>query len=252
MTDDITPGQKSALNRVTLGLLGVAGLAVVGVIAALFAHRWDPGVDDVLTDGDDDAPVRQTSLNPGWQAPPADAGASVLIPGAFDGWDLQTADTAAKQPAFGLDRDGFHGAYRRAGGVGAADLYVYPGTPGDAAAIDAIRERLGDRQRFGEVRFGEPDLVPGAKTLRFDMAPSGPDAAADGDPGRGTPESHGVLAAVEGWLLFARSETEDDLVPFLAGYMRTVESDGAAEAPPAAAPGDLTEPIAPNGGRPGN
>ncbi len=233
MTDDVSPATKSALSGTVLALLGLGLAAIVGLVVVLLFRTDDPRVEETVEAAEGAKGVTQTSLNPGWKPPAADAAPSVLVPQAFDGWNLETSDANARNAAFGLTRDGQHGRYTRVGAARGADLYIYPGEENDAAEIDRIRALLSDESKFGAVRFGEPELTPGAKTLRFDMAPRG-----DQDADAGVPESHGVLAAVPGWLLFARSEKEDDLVPFLAAYMRAVEADGAAEAPSTAAPGD--------------
>ncbi|MFH5803641.1 hypothetical protein [Alienimonas sp. DA493] len=242
MSDDASPTTKSALGGTLLALLAAGAVALVIVIAVLLFRQDDPRFDVGLTDADQLEPVTEASLNAGWRAPSADAGSAVLVPQAFGGWDLETSDENANNPAFGLNREGFHGRYTRAGTATAADLYVYPGQEDDAAVLQSVRERLSDPARFGDVRFSEPALVPGAKTLRFDMTPQ-----TEGAENAGVPESHGLLAAVDGWLLFARSENEADLLPFLAAYMRAVEADAAGEPPPAPAPGDRTETIADDG-----
>ncbi|QDT14551.1 hypothetical protein [Alienimonas californiensis] len=243
LSDDASPAAKSALNWTVLALLGAGLLILVILVAALLFRQDDPRFEVEGVDGDlQGAPARQASLNAGWLAPAADAGSAVLIPQAFGGWDLETSDRNANNPAFGLTREGYHGRYTRAGAAVAADLYVYPGQEDDAAVLQSVRERLSDPARFGDVRFSEPELVPGAKTLRFDMTPQ-----PEGGENDGVPESHGLMAAVDGWLLFARSENESDLLPFLAAYMRAVEADGAGEAPPEPAPGDRTEALADDG-----
>ncbi|NNJ26644.1 hypothetical protein [Alienimonas chondri] len=243
MTDDVSPATKSALNGTVLALLGIGGVVIVILVIALFFREEDQRVEDVVQEQESIGAVTETSLNPGWKSPAADSDPSDLIPQAFGGWNLETSDENARNPAFGLTRDGYHGKYTRAGEAIFADLYVYPSEENDAATLDDIRERLSDSARFGDVRFREPALVPGATTLQFDMAP-GAEAAAETEANDGVPESHGLLAAVDGWLLFVRSEREDDLLPFLASYMKTVEADGAGEAPPAPAPGDRTEALA--------
>lgn len=247
MSDDPSPTTKSALSGATYGLLGLGALLVVVLAVVLLFRDGDPRMNEALEQAEGVESIRETSLNVGWVPPAADIDPGQLIPQAFGGWDLETSDTSAGNPAFGLTREGHHGRYNRAGEPVGVDLYVYPGQEDDAATVDAVRERLSDTARFGEVRFSEPALVPGAKTLQFDMAPG----EADGE-NAGVPEAHGLLAAVEGWLLFVRSDAESELRPFLAAYMTAVEADGAGEAPPEPAPGDRTGPISPGGGRPGN
>ena len=250
MTDDVSPAAKTGISLTAYALLGLGALIVVALIVALLFRTDDPRVENAVDAAEGVESAHETSLNVGWIPPAADADPATLIPQAFGGWDLESSDENAGNPAYGLTRAGRHGAYARAGAATKADLYLYPGEADDAAVVDQLRERLSDTARFGEVRFGEPALVPGAKTLRFDMAPRKDvgNAAADA----GVPEDHGLIAALDGWLVFARSETEDDLVPFVAAYLAAIEADGSAEGPPAVAPGDRTGPVAPDGPPAGN
>ena len=232
MTHDPSPATKTALNWTAILAGGAVLVGAVVVFFFLFAHRWDPGVDGVFDEnpGVESPAARQASLDAGWAGPPADADQTALIPQAFGGWDVTAADENAANPAFGLDRDGFHGAYSRVKTPVTVDLYVYRADGDEAAAFDTLRDRLGDRDRFGEVRFNEPDLPGAARTSQFDIAKA-----------EGVPQMHGLLARADGWLLFAKSETERGLAPFLAAYMKVVEADGTAE-PPADIPADLTPP----------
>ena len=247
MTDDVSPTTKSALSGVIYAVLAAGAVAIVVLIAVLLFRTDDPRVDALGDDAGGADSIRQTSLNDRWIAPAADADPTDLLPQAFGGWDLESGDESARNPAFGLTAEGRHGRYVRAGAASSADLYLYRSDDVDPDVLEQVRERLSDTARFGEVQFSEPALVPGAKTLQFNMAPEGERAE---EEMTGVPEAHGLLASVGGWLLFARSGQEQDLRPFLAAYMRAVEADGAAEPPPEPAPGDRTEPIAPGGGRP--
>ena len=248
MTDDASPTAKSALSGVIYALLALGAAAIVVLVVVLLFRTDDPRVEQLGDEAGGANSIRQTSLNDRWIAPTADADSTDLLPQAFGGWDLQSSDENARNPAFGLTAEGRHGQYVRAGAASSADLYLYRSDDVAPDVLEQVRERLSDTARFGAVEFAEPPLTPGARTLQFNMAPAGGEAEEDDS---GVPEAHGLLASVGGWLLFAQSGKERDLRPFLAAYMRAVEADGAAEPPPEPAPGDRTEPIAPGGGRPG-
>ena len=205
------PGRWQGL---VLGLLAAAGLAAAVAGAAVFFG----GAGE---DGDDGEAPRQTSLNRGWKGPPADAREAELIPQALGRWDLTAADANPGNAMLGVDLEGFHGAYGTVRTADTVDLAVYRADAATAETmIAAVRAKTDDPERFRGVTLAEPNLPGAGRTLRFDVP--------EGD---GVPELHGLLAAADGWLLFARSATEDELLPFVAEYMRTVESDGEAEAP---------------------
>ena len=205
-----------------LGLLGAAGLAAAVAGATVFFGGQ--GEDDDPADLPDDR-VRRASLTTGWAGPPADAREADLIPQALGKWDLTAADANPGNAMLGVDLEGFHGSYAQVGVPDAVDLAVYRADAETAAAtIDAVRARVDDAARFPGARLSEKRLPDTDRTLRFDVP-----------EGEQTPELHGLVASAGGWLMMARSATEDDLAPFLAEYMTTVESDGEAE-PPTDAP----------------
>ena len=231
-----TPPSLAAENRpdrpgrwqgLTLGLLAAAGLAAVVAFAAIFFAG--AGEDDDADGPDGDAPRQEELLSAAWAGPPADAREAELIPQAVGGWDLTAADANPGNAMLGVDRDGFHGVYEKVGTAKSVDLAVYR-ADGDAAdaAFAAVRERVEDAARFPGARLSEPTLPGAERALRFDVP-----------AGDATPELHGLLSAAGGWLLLARSETEDELAPFLAAYMAVVESDGLAEPPADIPAGDM-------------
>ena len=154
-----------------------------------------------------------------------------MIPQGFAGWDLDSNSDEATNPAFGLEFPGKKGTYTRVQVAESVNLTVHR-VPGEEAksAMAGVRERIGDEDRFGPVEFEETPLAPGVDTLGFHIRKT-----------EKAPAMHGLLAAAGGWLLFASSETEPDLAPFLAKYMKAVEADGEAE-PPTPVPGERDMP----------
>lgn len=222
LADENRPRHPGRWQGLVVGLLAAAGLAACVAAAAVFFGGQ--GEDDDPDDLSRDQP-RQASLDGGWTGPPADATEADLIPQALGRWDLVAADANPGNAMLGIDLDGFHGTYQTVGRPDTVDLAIYRADDAAAGgAMDAVRARTDDPERFAGVRLSE-DRLPGTdRTLRFDVP-----------AGDGVPELHGVVAAAGGWLMMARSDTEDALAPFLATYMQTVESDGAAE-PPSGAP----------------
>ena len=225
--EELSDAQESGMQWFVIGLVGAAGLAALVAVAMIF--YGGEGEDD----DPDDLPAnqaRQASLQSGWRGPAADAGPGELIPQAVGAWDLQTeaADGGGANAMLGLDLPGSHGTYTRVGTTDSAELFAMRADAATAKAkIAAVREKVGDAARFPDAAIDAPALAGATETLRFDVP-----------EGEGTPELHGLLAAADGWLFFARSRTRDDLRPFLAEYMKVVESDGTAEAPTdAPAPG---------------
>ena len=227
MTDDVPPADRGRMQWLVVGLIGLAGLAAVAAVAAIFfagAGEEDEALDVPGT------PARQASLGSAWVGPPADADPADLVPQAVGAWDLTASadDDGGGNAMLGLDLPARHGTYGKVGTAHSAELFVYRADAAEAKSrIAAARGKLDDAGRFGAADFKTPALRGASETLKFDVP-----------EGEGTPELHGLLAAADGWLLFVRSPTQDELEPFLAEYMRTVESDGTAEAPTdAPAPG---------------
>ena len=215
LADENKPRHPGRWQGFVIGLVGAAALAAgVAGVTIFFGGAGEDG------DGDGEGP-RQRTTPGGWTGPPADSAQAELIPQALGKWDLTAADGTPGNAMLGVDLPGSHGVYAQLGVPDTVDLAVYPAGP-DAAddAFAAVADRADDPARFRDVKTSEP-AVPGARrSVRYDVPES-----------EGVPELHVLLAAADGWLIVARSDTEDRLVPFVAEWMRTVESDGAAEAP---------------------
>ncbi|MEM9703720.1 MAG: hypothetical protein AAF907_14875 [Planctomycetota bacterium] len=144
-----------------------------------------------------------------------------LLPATLPGWRRVALDREARNMAFNLTRDGVHALYipadgdrtegeedDEAAGPGAVELFLYAPEPDSAAFLAGVRERLSDRDRFGDVQFAEPDLGADGLTLQFDMAPV-----------EGVPELHGVMVDRPDRFLFARGPSGDVLKSFLSAYL---------------------------------
>ena len=151
----------------------------------------------------------------GWQAPPADAPPAVFAPPTVGAYQLQASDAAARFPALGITRDGYHATYSNGTGTTTFDVRVYRA---DAAAVDAtldeIQRRIDDGDRFASKAWSR---LP--HSFSFSIAP---------------PPLHGVLVHSGGWLVFISSHDTDALDPFLRDYLATV-AERKPSAPPAEA-----------------
>ena len=209
------PAHRGRYQGIVLGLLGAASLAAAVTFATIF---FGGAGKEVPAGGTE---LRPATLTDGWTGPPADAREADLIPQALGKWDLTAADANPGNGMLGVDLDGFHGTYNQVGVPDVVDLAVYAADADTAGGVlNGMKDRVSDEARFPGVRVSEKRLPGTDRTLKFDVP-----------EGKETPELHGLAAHAGGWLMVARSATEDELAPFLAEYMRTVESDGTAEPP---------------------
>lgn len=150
-----------------------------------------------------------------WRAPAADAPPATFAPESVAGYELATTDENAAFPALGIEHAGTHSVYEQ--GDDTIDVAVYRMNETErSATYDEVIRRIDDDERFA---FNSHWRT--TRSLRFRVDP---------------PALHGVFWHADGWLVFVRSQTIDDLEPFLRAYLEAVdaaESDAPEEPSPA-------------------
>ncbi|MBA3311743.1 MAG: hypothetical protein M3552_14640 [Planctomycetota bacterium] len=136
-----------------------------------------------------------------WTPPAAEAPPETFAPESVAGFTLESSDEQAEFPALGIEQAGFHAIYTKDGDT--VDVSVYRMTEAEKTAVfDEIIRRIDDDDRF---RSNSHVRLP--RSLRFSVSP---------------PELHGSLWHSQGWLVFVRSETTEDLEPFQRAYLEAI------------------------------
>lgn len=190
---------------VVLLLLCGGGLALLGFRGFKF---FEAGLERV---------AQEERAAQDWVAPPADAPTGAFAPQSVAGYELATFDDDAAFPALGLEHEGAHAVYERGSDTIEVSVYRMNETE-KTAAFDEVIRRIDDGDRFNVHSYAR---LP--RTLSFSVSP---------------PELKGTLWHAGGWLIFVRSQTVDDLDPFLRAYRQEIETRPAQDAPPAEADAD--------------